>query len=285
MSNQRIRLQERVPVILDEAAVLPFLAPSGLEAGRSRRRRRSSRHRHRHRQGKSRAVWLTVLVVLMAAGTAVWVQGSARASVIQQELAWQLGSGFFTDFDLAPYLSPDGWEPAATAWSVAGSTAAPARRAEPAVQPLAAERSAEALPGAPADVQTGAAPAPRLAATFGGANAGAIVARHEQRFTALEQVAMHKLDTLYETGRQEYEHERRIGVLDQVVLVLKYLEAGRVLERNMDVVFQAMVTDLRDDLSANRLPLDAAGLVESEYVSRKERLRGHYIGRIRQRTR
>jgi hypothetical protein len=277
-----------MPVILDEAAVLPFLAPSGREAGRSRRRRsrRSHRHRHRHRQGKSRAVWLTVLVVLMAAGTAVWVQGSARATVIQQELAWQLGPGFFTDFDLAPYLSPDEWEPAAAAWTVAGPTAAPARRTAPAVQPLAGERSAEeASPGAPADVQTGAAPAPRLAATFGGANAGAIVARHEQRFTALEQVAMHKLDTLYETGRQEYEHERRIGVLDQVVLVLKYLEAGRVLERNMDVVFQAMVTDLRDDLAVNQLPLDAAGLAESEYVSRKERLRGHYIGRIRQRTR
>jgi hypothetical protein len=278
-----------MPVILDEAAVLPFLAPSGREAGRSRRRRsrRSHRHRHRHRQGKSRAVWLTVLVVLMAAGTAVWVQGSARASVIQQELAWQLGPGFFTDFDLGPYLSPDEWEPAATAWTVAGRTAAPARRTAPAVQPLAGARSAKAASaGTPADVQAVAAPAPRLAAAFGGAGgAGAIVARHEQRFTALEQVAMHKLDTLYETGRQEYEHERRIGVLDQVVLVLKYLEAGRALERNMDVVFQAMVTDLRDDLAVNRLPLDAAGLVETEYVSRKERLRGHYIGRIRQRTR
>jgi hypothetical protein len=284
MSKQRLRLHERVPVILDEAAVLPFLAPSGREAGRARRR--SSRRRHRPRHGKSRAAWVTALVVLMAAGSAVWVQGSARARVVQQELAWQLGPGFFTDFDLGPYLSPDGWEPAATAWTVAGGNAAPARVAAPPVQPLAGERSAAASSGAQADVQTMAAPAPRMAAGSGGAgSASGVVARHEPRFAALEQVAMHKLDALYETGRQEYDHERRIGVLDHMVLVLKYLEAGRVLERNMDVVFQAMVTDLRGDLAISQQPMDAIGLVETEYVSRKERLRGHYIGRIRQRTR
>jgi hypothetical protein len=38
MSKQRSRLHERVPVILDEAAVLPFLAPSGREAIRQRTR-------------------------------------------------------------------------------------------------------------------------------------------------------------------------------------------------------------------------------------------------------
>jgi hypothetical protein len=278
MSEQRIRLQERVPVILDEAAVLPFLAPSGREAGHTRRRR----SRRRPRQRKSRAAWVIVLVVVMAAGTAVWVQGAARARVVQQELAWQLGPGFFTDFDLEPYLSQDGWESAATAWTVAGGSAAPARAAGP--QPLAGERAIAAVfPGAQADVQTGAAPAPRMAAASGGVSG--VVARHEPRFAALEQVATHKLDALYETGRQEYEHDRRMGVLDHMVLVLKYLEAGRALERNMDLVFQAMVMDLKDDLAVSQLPMDAVGLVETEYVSRKERLRGHYVGRIRQRTR
>jgi hypothetical protein len=271
MGDRRIQLRERVPVILDEAAVLPFLAPSG---GAIHRRRR-------HRQRKSRAGWVGGFMLLVAIGAVAWTHASARAGQIEHALTWQLGPRFFTDFDLQPYLEDEAGAPAAaTAWTVGAGSAAYARTA---VRPahLALDEPAT---GADTPAMVATAAAPQGAATQP-RSPGAVVARHEPRFTALEQVAMHKLDTLYETGREEYAQQSRMGVLDQMVLVLKYLEAGRLLERNMDAVFQAMVSDLRQDLAANELPVDAVALVETEYVSRKERLRGHYLSRIRQRDR
>jgi hypothetical protein len=234
---------------------------------RVRRRRRRPRH------------GLIVGVLLIAAIAGAWFFHASQDTGREQELMGQFGTRFFTDFDLDPYL------PAAQAL-LAQPTASQAY-AQATVSQAYAQTTAAAVT-APADTtpthEFGVNPdTESLKPVQQAPTAESIIVRHEARFMALEQVALQKLETLEAMGREEYEQRNAWGSLNRIELILKYLQAGRLLEKNMDGVFYAMLSDLGRELSQHSHPVDIVPVIEAHYVGQKGQLRSRYLGRVTRR--
>jgi hypothetical protein len=222
--------------------------------------------RRRRRRPRQR---LIVGVLVIAAIAGAWLFHAAQDTSREQELMGQFGTRFFTDFDLEPYL------PAAQ---------------ELLAQPIASRTYAQATAAAvtepedtrPDVLQFNPEPDP-LAPVQQVPTAESIIGRHEARFMALEQVALQKLETLEAMGREEYEQRSAWGSLNRIELIFKYLQAGRLLEKNMDGVFYAMLTDLGRELSQHSHSVDIVQAIEAHYVGQKGQLRSRYLGRVTRR--
>jgi hypothetical protein len=211
-------------------------------------------------------VSIATVVVLVAVSAVVWFHRAPLSPQMEHRLAVQFGSEFFTGFDLEPVVAV-----AAETPSRADDAAAVAlRRPDPSVSSLSQPRLQIRTPVGqrPTALRPAAVPA------------HVIMARYELRFEALEKVATERLDALYAAGKDEYSRTRHQGRLHHLGLINKYLQAGRLLEKNIDTAFYNLLTELRQELAQNGHGVERAAAVESEYVSRKNRMRPRFLDRI-----
>jgi hypothetical protein len=265
-----------------------------------------------------RSIWFSVILVLgmVGAGAATWLQRSSLSPEMERDLSDRLGVGFFTDFDLeGSVLTPDDMSLQAGLPPGAGPPAEPGLPSSgsldrasppPSLAPQHPARLQPGLQGGPTHVpqdrvsrapQGGLQPGPqdRLGrAPHTGVRPRAsldprdpatttpetIMARYEPRFRALEQLAMERLDALYDAGRDEYARRRNDGTLNRVALVNKYLQAGRLLEKNIDAAFYDLLGDLRQELERHNHGAARAKPVETEYMNRKNRMRTRFLDRL-----
>jgi hypothetical protein len=262
----------------------------------------------------------SLVLGVVGVGAATWLQRPSLSPEMERDLSDRLGVGFFTDFDLERFvLTPDDTSSQAEFSPGAGpptglespSSSSPDRvpppqslaphhpaRLQPALQggPNRAQDRAPQdrvsrgpqgglLPG-PQDrlsraPQTGVRPRASLDPQDPAATSPeTIMARYEPRFRALEQLAMERLDALYDAGRGEYARRRNDGTLNRVAVVNKYLQAGRLLEKNIDAAFYDLLADLRQELERHNHGAARARPVETEYVNRKNRMRTRFLDRL-----
>jgi hypothetical protein len=211
-------------------------------------------------------VSIATVVVLVAVSAVVWFQRAPLTRQMEQQLSAQFGNEFFTGFDLEPVV------PAAeeTSSRADDATAAALRLPDPSMSSLSQPRLQIRTPVGqrPTTLRTAAVPA------------HVIMARYELRFVALEKVATERLDALYAAGKDEYSRTRHQGRLHHLGLINKYLQAGRLLEKNIDMAFYNLLAELRQELAQNGHSVERTAAVESEYVSRKNRLRPRFLDRI-----
>ncbi|MHB8075770.1 hypothetical protein [Desulfosporosinus fructosivorans] len=103
--------------------------------------------------------------------------------------------------------------------------------------------------------------------------------KYKRQFDYLENVALSRLDTLYSAAVQEYRQGNKAGTLKRSELVQKYIQAGTMLEANVDSQFYSALNMMQAELIENNLPTDIISTKKSEYGNVKSSMRSQLLGK------
>lgn len=104
--------------------------------------------------------------------------------------------------------------------------------------------------------------------------------KYKDQFNHLQNVALSRLDTLYSAAIQEYKQGSKAGTLSRSELAQKYLQAGKILEANMDKQFYGALSTMEAELKANHLSTDSVDVYKNEYEKAKSDKRGQLFAKV-----
>lgn len=220
---------------------------------------------------RKKIIIITSIMVLMLAGAGVWGYNSFFKSdpEIQQQLNNQFGEDFFKSFndEIADVNSgASNNEQKTNGMNLAGD--APSSE-------LATEK-----------VQQGNA----ISNTAADGNQGVldkeitkeqVINKYQPKFNYLQNVALGRLDTLYSAAAKEYEQLRKAGTLNRPALAQKYIQAGTMLEANVDNQFYSTLNAMQAELVANNLPIDVIASNKAAYEQAKSNKRAQLLSKVR----
>ncbi len=105
--------------------------------------------------------------------------------------------------------------------------------------------------------------------------------KYKPQFNNLQNVALSRLDTLYSAAIQEYVQSSKAGTLNRPELVQKYIQAGNMLEANLNSQFYSTLNAMQAELIANNLPTDIVGVYKIEYEKAKSDKRSQLLVKVR----
>lgn len=109
----------------------------------------------------------------------------------------------------------------------------------------------------------------------------AIIASYEPHFTSLSNEAIKRLEALFEEAYNEYELNKKEGTLDRVKLTAKYIQAGKLLEKQVDYSFYKLLNQMEQELKDNNLSTHIIEEVEATYLADKEEKKKELFERMR----
>ena len=109
-----------------------------------------------------------------------------------------------------------------------------------------------------------------------------IVANYRPAFESLQDQAMNRLDDLLATAMEEYYAQERAGTVDRFKLTNKYIQAGRILEDNVDTTFYSLLDEMKAELERNNLPLDVTTEISNTYEEAKTDKKRELLDLLRQ---
>jgi len=107
-----------------------------------------------------------------------------------------------------------------------------------------------------------------------------ITIKYKPQFNYLQNVALSRLDTLYSAAIQEYVQLSKAGTLNRSELVQKYIQAGTMLEANVDNQFYSTLNAMQAELIANNLPTDIVGVNKIQYEKAKSNKRSQLLAKV-----
>ena len=105
--------------------------------------------------------------------------------------------------------------------------------------------------------------------------------QYKPQFNYLQNVALSRLDTLYSAAFQEYTESSKAGTLNRSALVQKFIQAGTMLEANVDNQFYSTLNAMQAELIANNLPTDIVGVNKINYEKAKSDKRSQLLAKAR----
>ncbi len=120
-----------------------------------------------------------------------------------------------------------------------------------------------------------------LPATGDGADLEEIIANYEPAFLALENKALNRLESLFEQAIEEYHRQEKSGSADRFRLTNKYIQAGRILENNVDETFYALLTQMESELLRKGYPTEVLTEIENAYRDAKDGKKRELLDRLR----
>ncbi|CAA7603118.1 Hypothetical protein DEACI_3941 [Acididesulfobacillus acetoxydans] len=106
-----------------------------------------------------------------------------------------------------------------------------------------------------------------------------VVGQYLPEIRSLQSVALSRLDTLYAAAVQEYREDKAAGTLNRAALAQKYIQAGNLLEANVDNRFYSIMGSLHSELVSDGLPTDEVGVIKSQYEAAKAARRSAILGK------
>ncbi|SPF46018.1 conserved hypothetical protein [Candidatus Desulfosporosinus infrequens] len=103
--------------------------------------------------------------------------------------------------------------------------------------------------------------------------------KYTPQFTYLQNVALSRLDTLYAAAIQEYLQNSKAGTVNRSALLQKYIQAGTMLEANIDSQFYSTLNAMQAELIANNLPTDIVDINKSKYEKAKSAKRSQLLAK------
>ncbi|KGK86312.1 hypothetical protein DP73_17170 [Desulfosporosinus sp. HMP52] len=219
---------------------------------------------------KKKIIIITSIMLLLLTGAGVWGYNNFFKSdpKIQQQLNNQFGEDFFKSFDdeIADENPGASNEQQTKGMDLAGD----APRSE-----LATEK-----------VQQGNA----ISDTATDGNQGSldkeitkeqVISKYQPKFNNLQNAALGRLDTLYTAAAKEYEQLRKAGTLNRSALAQKYIQAGTMLEANVDNQFYSTLNAMQAELEANKLPTDVIASTKAAYEQAKSNKRAQLLSKVR----
>lgn len=131
--------------------------------------------------------------------------------------------------------------------------------------------------------RTGRAGAPPLSADIAGARISEeeIINQYAPQFRSLENSAASRLDALFAAALQEYRQQKQAGTLNLSELARKYIQAGTMLEANVDGQFYASLNALQAKLEANNQSTAVIAEIKKEYAAAKAQKRSELLAQAR----
>jgi len=108
-----------------------------------------------------------------------------------------------------------------------------------------------------------------------------IVRQYVPKFQALEYEANKRLDELFAAAMKEYRQQKGRGNSNIAELARKYIQAGSLLEANVDSQFSLMLTSMEADLIANQQSTVMIEEIQKEYNHAKAKKRADILERAR----
>ena len=108
-----------------------------------------------------------------------------------------------------------------------------------------------------------------------------ITLKYTPQFDYLQNVALSRLDTLYSAAIQEYVQRSKAGTLNRSELAQKYIQAGNLLEANVNSQFYSTLDALQAELIANNYPTDSVRVIKTEYEKAKSAKRSQLLAKMR----
>ncbi|KLU60298.1 hypothetical protein CEB3_c31490 [Peptococcaceae bacterium CEB3] len=250
---------------------------------------------------KKKLLAVTSVIVVVLAVVGLWGYNTFfRANPqVKQQLYHQFGANFFNTF-------PDsaGGKTAAAVGGVSGQGAG----VKPGTGTQSLGSTGSTTPSDPSRGAAGGLPTsaglgsgyPSNAATAGagpsnsepatvespGGNATAqplteagVVRKYMPEIQSLQSVALSRLDTLYAAAVQEYRQEKATGRVNRAALAQKYIQAGNLLEGNVDGRFYSILGSMQSELVSDGLPTDQVGVIKREYEAAKAARRSAILGK------
>lgn len=108
----------------------------------------------------------------------------------------------------------------------------------------------------------------------------AINKKYNNAFINLDQFYRAEIDRLISQAKKDYQASQA-GTIDVSVssLAVQYLDAGKKLEQNCDLVFYSILEEMRKELKMNGSSLDLADQAENEYKAQKNNLRDEILSK------
>ncbi|MFA7077738.1 MAG: hypothetical protein WC147_04890, partial [Syntrophomonas sp.] len=87
------------------------------------------------------------------------------------------------------------------------------------------------------------------------------------------------LDVLFAAGLREYTQQKKSGTLKASELARKYIQAGNMLEANVDSQFYGTLNAMEAELVENHLPTAVIADIKKEYVKAKSSKRAELLAK------
>ena len=107
----------------------------------------------------------------------------------------------------------------------------------------------------------------------------AIIQKYAPKFQGLENQALGRLDVLFAAGLREYTQQKKSGTLKASELARKYIQAGNMLEANVDSQFYGTLNAMEAELVENHLPTAVIADIKKEYVKAKSSKRAELLAK------
>ncbi len=98
-------------------------------------------------------------------------------------------------------------------------------------------------------------------------------------FEAIEQKAVNELNYLIDEAYIEYERKREKDELTLPIL-FSYIEKGKQLEEEIDVAFQTILAQMKQEITEKGLPQSLAAPYEKQYLKSKRKNKLHILKNI-----
>ncbi len=114
-----------------------------------------------------------------------------------------------------------------------------------------------------------------------GKDLDSIVNYYEESLQELEDKALERLEELFVAAIDEYERKESSGNLDRFMLTNKYIQAGRMLENNVDALFYDLLDEMKSELEAEGYSLRVTADIEEAYKKAKSDKMRELLDRLR----
>ncbi len=121
--------------------------------------------------------------------------------------------------------------------------------------------------------------------TGDGADLEEIIDNYEPTFQALEDQALERLDSLFMQAIEEYHQLEQAGNVDRFVLTNKYIQAGRILEDNVDETFYELLGKMENELNSKGYSTKILEEIETSYEQAKDSKKRELMNRLQQTVR
>lgn len=96
-----------------------------------------------------------------------------------------------------------------------------------------------------------------------------IINKYMPQINSLQNLALSRLDVLYSAAVNEYKQRKKEGTLNSSELAQKYIQAGRMLEGNVDSQFNNILNKMQAEMVANNFSTDEVSVIRNEYEKAK----------------
>jgi hypothetical protein len=120
-----------------------------------------------------------------------------------------------------------------------------------------------------------------LQASGEGDDLESIIDDYKPVFQDLEDRAMQRLDSLFTAALEDYHKQEREGTLDRFMLTNKYIQAGRILEKNVDASFYELLGEMKAELERKGLPVEVTCEIDETYKAAKADKKRDLLDRLR----